>query len=133
MPKQKEMIRYWLKSADNDTQTMSNLFEKKDYTWSLFLGHFVIEKILKAIYSKQFAQTPPHTHDLFRLAEKCELNLDENQKDILDTITTFNIRARYDDYKMEFYEKCTESFTSHWINQIKELRQWLSENHLNQY
>ncbi len=25
--------------------------------------------------------------------------MSENQKDILDTITTFNLRARYDDYK----------------------------------
>jgi len=35
-------------------------------------------------------------HDLVRLAEKADIELEEDQKDILDTISTFNLRARYD-------------------------------------
>jgi len=30
----------------------------------------------------------------------------------LDTITTFNLNARYDSYKQAFYEKCTPEFTA---------------------
>lgn len=126
-----EMIAHWIKSADRDYQAMNHLYEKGDYTWSLFIGHLMIEKLLKALFTFKQSDNPPFIHDLFRLAEKCDVELEENQKDILDTITTFNIRARYDDYKMEFYNKCTKDFTKEWINYIKEFRRWLKENHLN--
>ncbi len=71
--------------------------------------------------------TPPFIHDLLRLAEKGGLPLSENQKDILDTITTFNLRARYDDYKMEFHRKCTKDFAEEWAEHIKEFRKWIKE------
>ena len=124
------MIEYWINSAENDYQAMLHLYEKGDATWALFIGHLVIEKLLKALYVQKNLDNPPFIHDLVRLAEKCPLNLDETQKDLLDTITTFNIRARYDDYKMEFYKKCTREFTEKWVLSIKELRKWLKETHL---
>lgn len=46
---------------------------------------------------------------------------------MLDRITTFNINARYDDYKKNFYLLCTAEFTSGWIEKIKTLRLWLKE------
>ena len=63
-------------------------------------------------------------HDLVRLAEKGGLSLDEDQMDLLDTISTFNLRARYDDYKMEFQRKCTKEFTAKWLDIITEFREW---------
>ena len=106
---------------------MIHLFEKDDFTWSLFVGHLVIEKLLKALYVQRNSKTPPFIHDLVRLAEKVDLALSDDQKDILDTITTFNITARYDDYKMEFHKKCTKEFTEKWVQHIKEFRRWMME------
>ena len=106
---------------------MDHLLEKGDYTWSLFIGHLVLEKLLKAWYVQHIDNIPPFIHDLVRLAEKGTLPLDENQKDLLDTISAFNIQARYDDYKMEFYKKCSKAFAEEWIGIIKEFRQWLKE------
>ncbi len=128
--KKEELIAYWTKSADRDFKTMNNLFEKKDYNWSLFIGHLVIEKLLKAYYVKNNDDHPPFVHNLVRLAEKAELQLDEDQKDMLVTVTTFNIRARYDDYKLEFYKTCTKKFTESWIKKIKGFRQWIKKQHL---
>jgi HEPN domain-containing protein len=128
----KDLITYWLKSSDRDFQTMIHLFEKGDYTWSLFIGHLVLEKLLKAWYVRHIDNTPPFIHDLVRLAEKAALPLDESKKDLLDSISTFNIRARYDDYKMEFYKKCSKDFTEKWIEIIKELRAWVKKNLLKQ-
>jgi len=45
-----KLIRYWIESSDNDFKTMKDLFETKNYNWSLFMGHLVIEKLLKAQY-----------------------------------------------------------------------------------
>ena len=51
----------------------------------------------------------------------------DEQLDILDTITTFNIRARYDDYKQLFYKKCTPEYTKIWVAHIEEMMEWLKE------
>lgn len=106
---------------------MQNLYKKKDYNWSLFIGHLVIEKLLKAYYVKHIDPTPPFTHDLLRLATKAKLGLSEDQKNILDTLSAFNIRARYDDYKLKFYKMCTKKFSKEWIATIKEFRKWMKE------
>ncbi len=46
--KRAEIIRYWIEGSDSDYGTMMNLYRSGDYTWSLFMGHPVIEKLLKA-------------------------------------------------------------------------------------
>jgi len=120
-----DALRYWIESSDHDFKAMVHLFEKGDYSWSLFIGHLVMEKLLKAYYVHQEDITPPFIHDLVRLSEKAGLPLSEEQKDILDAISTFNLRVRYDDYKLSFHRKCTRNFTKQWIRQIKELREWL--------
>ncbi len=104
---------------------MEHLFEKGDYTWALFVGHLVIEKLLKAYYVKNIDIHPPLIHNLLRIAEKSKIGLSEDQKDFLVTVTTFNIQARYNDVKNEFYESCTKEFTSLWIGKIKEFRKWI--------
>ena len=123
----KEHIKYWINSSDDDFQAMMHLFEKSDNTWSLFIGHIVLEKLLKAWYVKANSKTPPFIHDLVRLAEKGNLIIDDDQKDILDTISAFNIRGRYDDYKREFYKKCSNTFTKEWVHNIKEFREWIKK------
>ena len=42
-----EIIRYWKSSSDRDFITMENLFNSRDYSWALFIGHLVIEKLIK--------------------------------------------------------------------------------------
>jgi HEPN domain-containing protein len=91
------------------------------------IGHLVIEKLLKAVFIKNVTSEnpPPRTHDLLVLADRASIDTSETQKDWLDLITTFNISARYPDYKKSFYKKCTEQYTSENIIKIKELRVWL--------
>ncbi len=120
-----EHIQYWIDSSEDDFEAMINLSEKKNNTWALFIGHLVLEKLIKAWYVKVNSKTPPFIHDLVRLAEKGSLALNDEQKDILDTISTFNIRGRYDDYKREFHKKCSNTFTKTWIDHIKRLREWI--------
>ncbi len=45
----------------------------------------------------------------------------------LKEITTFNIRARYDNIKLEFYKKATREYTEKWFSTAKEGYQWLKE------
>ncbi len=121
----KKIINHWESTSDNDYQTMENLFNSKDYHWSLFMGHLVIEKLLKAKVVKDTNKHPPYSHDLRKLILKTKLKPSQEAEKWLDNITSFNLNARYDDYKKEFYKKCDINYTRLWIKNIKILRQWI--------
>jgi HEPN domain-containing protein len=122
-----KLIKYWIDSSDDDYDTMIDMFKSKRYSWALFIGHLMIEKLLKAFYVNAKSDYPPYIHNLLRLAEKADLKLDNNRKEQLVTITAFNINARYDDYKMSFKQRCTPDFTTEWIDKLKELRTWIKQ------
>ncbi|MCF6269657.1 MAG: HEPN domain-containing protein [Melioribacteraceae bacterium] len=120
-----EVVQHWLKSAEQNYMTMKNLVASNDFSWALFMGHLVIEKLLKAIYVDKFHKHAMFTHDLLRLANKSKLKLSMEHEEWFDKITTFNLNARYDNYKQDFYKLCTKEFTDKWIDKIEKLRQWL--------
>lgn len=122
-----KIVAHWISTSDGDFQTMLNLFDTKDYHWSLFLGHLVIEKLLKGKVVKETKQHAPFTHDLRKLKKLSGLVFDDEKTKWLDIITTFNMNARYDDYKQAFYHKCTKDFTTQWIENIKILQLWIKE------
>lgn len=78
---------------------MIDLYRTRHYNWALFIGHLVIEK--------------------------AGIEVDIDMRTILDSISRFNINARYDDYKQSFYKLCTKKFTEEWIEKIKECRLWI--------
>lgn len=121
----KKILQFWKDSSDQNYETMLHLIDSKDYSWALFLGHLVIEKLLKAQYIKKHQKHPLFIHDLLRLAKKIEIELTQEQEEWLDEITTFNLNTRYDNFKQEFRTRCTPDFTAHWIKNIKTLRLWL--------
>ncbi|MEW6655024.1 MAG: HEPN domain-containing protein, partial [Bacteroidota bacterium] len=47
-----ELIKYWEETSDKDYVTMLHLYNSEDFHWALFIGHIVIEKLLKACYVK---------------------------------------------------------------------------------
>lgn len=106
---EKDILEYWKNSAENDYETMLILYKNKKFSWSLFIGHLVIEKLLKALYAKNNIENPycAKTHNLLLLAEKCKLELTEDQIEKLQVFNRFNISGRYDDYKKTFEKKCT--------------------------
>jgi HEPN domain-containing protein len=122
-----KIVNYWIDSSDDDFDTMMAMFDSKRFSWSLFIGHLMIEKLLKALYVKVNNEFPPFMHNLLRLAEKCNLDLNEENTLFFVTVTAFNINARYDDYKMSFQKTCTPEFSAKWIEEIKRKRLWIKE------
>ena len=120
-----KIIEYWKKSSDQNYATMNNLLKSKDYSWALFIGHLVIEKLLKAHYVKTQRKHALFTHDLLRLSTKCDLVVSSEYEEWLDDISTFNLNARYDNYKQDFFKLCTKEFTTVWVKRIEKIREWL--------
>lgn len=122
-----EIVKYWIESSNSDFQVMENLFENGHYTWSLFLGHLVIEKLLKAYHVKEVDADYPRIHNLPEIARRASLELSGDQKLVMAELTTFNLRSRYPDYKNRFQKKADRQYTETHLNKIREMRKWLQE------
>ena len=109
MKSEQEVVNFWLTASKEDFESAEILFQNKKYHHALFFCHLSIEKMLKAIIVNSTKTAPPLIHDLIRLAEKARLPLSEAQINELAEITTFNIEARYDDYKLSFRKKAKKT------------------------
>ena len=69
-------ITYWIESADNDLSASMSLYHSGKYDWCLFIGHLVLEKLLKALFVlNNQNQMPPKTHNLNKLAVLSKSNI----------------------------------------------------------
>ena len=121
------IVKHWMDTSEDDFRTMQALYSSGSYGWALFLGHISIEKLLKAVYVNKHGKHAPFIHNLYRLAELCKIEMTNEQSDWFDKISSFNINARYDDYKREFYSLCTPDFTKEWIEKIEIIRSWIKQ------
>lgn len=72
-----KIVSHWSTSSERDFNTMMNLYKTKDYHWSLFIGHLVIERLLKAAVVKTIKKHAPLTHDLRRLAKISHIEFED--------------------------------------------------------
>lgn len=64
-----------------------------------------------------------------RLADGCGLYemMNDEQRDFLDTITNYNIEARYPDDKAELAKTLTNEFCRKMIDDTRQLQLWIKE------
>jgi HEPN domain-containing protein len=118
-------IDYWLEEAEEALKVADHLFEKKDFSYSLFFGHLAVEKFIKAIYVQKRNEHAPQIHNLVRLAEQAGIVMSPEQKETLIIITAFNLESRYPDEKRSFRIKCTKQYTQVELTKIREVIKWL--------
>ncbi len=117
----KKISAYWKKTAEHDYETMDGLFKIKRYSESLFFGHIVLEKILKALVVQKTEKHAPFTHDLVKLLSIAETKFSKEDIDFLDEMNTYNLQTRYPDYKLGIYKLCTKEFTRKRIDKLKKV------------
>jgi len=118
-------MEYWLTQSDNDLPVAESMLENGHYTWRLFIGHLVLEKLFKAIYVRENQKIAPRIHDLVKLAKSTSLNLSDEQLVFLSEVSDFNMESRYPDEKNQFARKCDKQFATDYLRRIKEMRSWL--------
>lgn len=120
-----KVVDHWINSAEDDIKTVEALWESERYHHCLFFCHLVVEKALKAHVVKKTGEQALPTHDLLLLARKAGLELPPQRREYLSEINTFNVRARYESYKLEFYKKATQEYTRKWHARSMEVFKWL--------
>lgn len=123
--KKQEALDYWYKSSQDELETSMSLFKLKKYHHSLFFYHLSLEKLLKGKIVEKLDTSPLPVHNLVVLAKQLKLNLSAKNKTELREITAFNLNARYDSYKFDFYKKANLVFTKKWIKIIEKWRERL--------
>jgi HEPN domain-containing protein len=123
------VVAYWLKSANEDRKTARSLFRSRRYHHCLFFCHLFIEKALKAVLVRETGKPAPFGHKLSRLAgASTRLKLSDDEKELLDEVTAFNIEARYDDFKFEFIRKATRRYAEKYFIRTERLFRWLKKD-----
>lgn len=112
-------VTYWTIAADDDWKSVGVAFRGRDYVKALFWGHLYLEKLLKAVITKQTGKHAPYGHKLPTLAQKAKLKLSQDQIAFFERVTDYNIKARYPDYEMELKKRATRSFTQSELAEIE--------------
>jgi len=123
----KRMVEYWTRSAEEDVKTAESLLSAKRYLPCLFYCHLFVEKAVKAIIVEKTDKPAPFGHKLSYLAKLAGLDFTKEQVRLLDDLTSFNIRARYEDYKFAIYKKAKKEYTEKYLHRAKALYVWLKE------
>ena len=121
-----EKVAYWVDIAEYDLVTARAMLDTGRYLYVGFMCHQVIEKMLKACYVAARAETPPHTHNLGRLAaESCiDEHTDEEQRGLLDLLEPLNLEARYPTSKDDFSRTMSRGFCETLIKRTEDLYTW---------
>lgn len=104
----KDLLNYWQTGADDTWNTAEILFKNKKYNHCLFFVHLAVEKIIKGLVVQKTSQAAPPIHNLVALSEQTGLDLTLKQQEELKEMTSWNVRARYDEVKFSFYNERSE-------------------------
>lgn len=119
-----DKIKFWENGAKEDFAFAKKLYTDKNYLWSLFIIQLALEKALKARALEKTQKEPPKIHDLYKIALMAGIELKDDDIDNLRIVTSFNIEARYSDYKENLRKTATKDYTAKFIEIGKEYLQW---------
>ena len=124
-----DKVTYWLDIAEYDLETAEAMHQTGRWLYVAFMCHQAIEKTLKAYWCGTQSEDPPYTHNHKRLADGCGLynQMSEYQKDFLNTITNYNIEARYPEDKEALAHTLSPEACRELIDQTKQLTQWIKD------
>ena len=124
-----DKVTYWIGIADYDLETADAMFITKRWLYVAFMCHQAIEKTLKAYWCATLPEDPPYTHSHKRLADGCGLysRMSKDQKDFINTVTNYNIEARYPEDKDELARTLTPQACRQMIDETKQLTQWIKD------
>ena len=119
-----DAILKWKQSAEENVKVATDLYKLGHFSWCLFLWHLAIEKAIKAFIAKQDKEVP-YIHNLSKLIKHAGVNLIQSYitESDLDEISGYNIEARYEDYKHDFYLKATKEYADSWIPKCQSIYQ----------
>jgi len=122
-----KIIHNWIGLAEYDMETAKAMFDSGRYLYVAFMCQQAIEKLLKACYVKQAQQTPPHTHNVLRLAKSLSLasEMDNEKLKHLEALNSYYIESRYTEEISELSMLLTKAKAGELLQISSELFKWI--------
>jgi len=119
-----KQITFWRGGAEEDLAVARDLIKRNRIRHGLFFAHLALEKALKAHVCRVTQDIAPRLHNLVRLVELTDLDLQSAQVDILAEINPFNMEGRYPD---TLSPPPSQEEAQNYISRANEVFQWLIE------
>ena len=116
-----DAVQAWKSSALEDMGLAGDLFKQGKNAHALFFFHLAIEKIIKGVHQHLKHEPSLFIHELYKLATNAGIEVSDSEKFELDEISTFNVAARYDIFKLKLHQKATPEYTRTWMELGKRL------------
>jgi HEPN domain-containing protein len=118
-------ITYWLNLSEYDIKTADAMFNSRRYLYVLFTCQQAVEKLLKALVTKNTKSFPPKTHDLLRLAELSTIEMDNTRREFLAKLAFYYIETRYPEELAKISKDINKKTALEYLNKTKTLLRWL--------
>lgn len=119
-----EHVAYWRDGAKDDLEAANQLVHSGKIRQGMFFAHLALEKLLKAHICKKTGKLAPRIHNLVRLAEIAELQLEPQNLDILAEMNEFNLEGRY---PITFVPPPTKNESMEFMKKAKGMFEWLTQ------
>lgn len=119
---------YWMDLAEYDIETARAMLQTDRYLYVGFMCHQSIEKALKAVIAKNDV-LPPKIHGLMKLAQLADVYeiMNDNHKDLIDTLDPLNIAARYPEQKDKLSSTLTSERCKIILKETEDLLCWIQQ------
>lgn len=123
-----DKAKYWLELADYDIETARVMLQTGRYLYVGFMCHQTTEKAFKAVIAGHNAM-PPKIHGLMKLAQlgKVYDAMNDEQKDLLDTLDPLNVATRYPEQKAKLASMLTVERCKTILGETDDLLCWIKQ------
>ena len=124
-----DKVEYWLELCDDDLIAAKAMLKSKNFLWTGFICHIVVEKALKAVIASTTDTIPPKIHNLPRLAGIAGIieELTKEQFNLLKQLTPLQIEARYPEQKENIKAMLTEEICDTFLKDTEEFLKWIKK------
>lgn len=123
----KKDIDYWVNLSKYDIKTADAMFKSRRYLYVLFTCQQAVEKILKALVTKNTKQFPPKIHNLLKLIELSKIDIDETRKEFISKLSFYYIETRYPQEIVQMLKDINKKISYEYLENTKALLRWLKQ------
>ena len=122
-----KIIQNWLALAEYDYETAHAMFQSGRYIYVVFTCQQAVEKMLKAVYVREYQATPPYIHSLMKLAKSLSFfhEFSESQLFDMERLNSYYLQSRYSDQIQEMMAQFTKEQAAEFLYKTEALMRWL--------
>jgi HEPN domain-containing protein len=118
-------VKYWGDLSKYDIDTAKAMLESGRYLYVLFTCQQSVEKLLKALVVQNTKKFPPKIHDLVKLSNIADIDVESDQKEFLAKLNYYYLETRYPNELSEISKQIKKDTALTFLKNTKKLLKWL--------